>query len=233
MIRARTARSLICEQREPCSRRIERAWRDSQQRTGRSSQRSLERHSHRCWQTPDPGSWHSPRRARRTSLSSSAQAHAGHSFSFWRPVAGDTALTDRAMSALAQAGLAAKADVSVSALAHGERRQLEIAMTLATQPQLLLLDMDAPTAFRCWYTDASSRAATPPRFVPTPTCAPRTLATRISSHKLFRNPWPCSTSPTSPRRTASARRCSGCRSPSRRASASPCWGVTAWARRRR
>ena len=69
-----------------------------------------------------------------------AQAHAGHSFSFWRPVAADTALTDRAMSALAQAGLSAKADVAVSALAHGERRQLEIAMTLATQPQLLLLD---------------------------------------------------------------------------------------------
>ena len=69
-----------------------------------------------------------------------AQAHAGHSFSFWRPAAADTALTDRAMSALAQAGLSAKADVAVSALAHGERRQLEIAMTLATQPQLLLLD---------------------------------------------------------------------------------------------
>ena len=69
-----------------------------------------------------------------------AQAHAGHSFSFWRPVVAETALTDRALSALAQAGLAAKADVFVSALAHGERRQLEIAMTLATQPQLLLLD---------------------------------------------------------------------------------------------
>ena len=69
-----------------------------------------------------------------------AQAHAGHSFSFWRPVAAETALTDRAMSALAQAGLEAKANVSVSALAHGERRQLEIAMTLATQPRLLLLD---------------------------------------------------------------------------------------------
>jgi len=69
-----------------------------------------------------------------------AQAHAGHSFSFWRPVAAEVALTDCAMSALAQAGLSAKANVAVSALAHGERRQLEIAMTLATQPQLLLLD---------------------------------------------------------------------------------------------
>ncbi|MEJ7668814.1 MAG: ABC transporter ATP-binding protein [Casimicrobiaceae bacterium] len=69
-----------------------------------------------------------------------AQAHAGHSFSFWRPVVAETGLTDRALSALAQAGLEAKAKVSVSALAHGERRQLEIAMTLATQPQLLLLD---------------------------------------------------------------------------------------------
>ena len=69
-----------------------------------------------------------------------AQAHAGHSFSFWRPVATETALTERAMSALTQAGLAAKAHVSVSTLAHGERRQLEIAMTLAGEPQLLLLD---------------------------------------------------------------------------------------------
>ena len=69
-----------------------------------------------------------------------AQAHAGHSFSFWRPVAGEAALTARAREALAQVGLAGRADTLVAELAHGERRQLEMAMTLATQPKLLLLD---------------------------------------------------------------------------------------------
>lgn len=68
------------------------------------------------------------------------QAHAGHSFSFWRPLTAEAALVAQARDALAQVGLSAKADVAVSALAHGERRQLEMAMTLATQPQLLLLD---------------------------------------------------------------------------------------------
>jgi branched-chain amino acid transport system ATP-binding protein len=68
------------------------------------------------------------------------QAHAGHSFSFFRPVLAERALVERANMAIEQAGLAAKADVPVAALAHGERRQLEIAMTLATDPKLLLLD---------------------------------------------------------------------------------------------
>ncbi len=68
------------------------------------------------------------------------QAHAGHSFSFWRPLAGEAALVAQARDAFAQVGLSPKADIPVSALAHGERRQLEMAMTLATRPQLLLLD---------------------------------------------------------------------------------------------
>ena len=69
-----------------------------------------------------------------------AQAHAGHSFSFWRPVAGETALIGTAWAALEQVGLGHRANVQVGALAHGEHRQLEIAMTLATRPKLLLLD---------------------------------------------------------------------------------------------
>jgi len=68
------------------------------------------------------------------------QAHEGHSFSFWRPLAGESALVERATAALTEVGLGAKADVPVSTLAHGERRQLEVAMTLASRPQLLLLD---------------------------------------------------------------------------------------------
>jgi branched-chain amino acid transport system ATP-binding protein len=68
------------------------------------------------------------------------QPHAGHSFSFWRPLASERALVARAHDALAQVGLAERADVPVATLAHGERRQLEMAMTLAPGPRLLLLD---------------------------------------------------------------------------------------------
>ena len=68
------------------------------------------------------------------------QAHAGHSFRFLRPLAAERDLTERAGEALAEVGLAAKADVVVASLAHGERRQLEVAMTLASRPKLLLLD---------------------------------------------------------------------------------------------
>jgi len=68
------------------------------------------------------------------------QARRGHSFSFWRPVLAETALTARARQAIDQVGLTARADVLVAALAHGERRQLEMAMTLATDPKVLLLD---------------------------------------------------------------------------------------------
>ena len=68
------------------------------------------------------------------------QGHAGHSFRFWTPVSRQRELTEPARAALAQVGLADRADTPVAALAHGERRQLEIAMTLASSPKLLLLD---------------------------------------------------------------------------------------------
>jgi branched-chain amino acid transport system ATP-binding protein len=41
---------------------------------------------------------------------------------------------------LARVGLARRADVMVSELSHGEQRELELAVALATNPQLLLLD---------------------------------------------------------------------------------------------
>ncbi|MEO8136502.1 MAG: ABC transporter ATP-binding protein [Betaproteobacteria bacterium] len=69
-----------------------------------------------------------------------AQAHAGHSFRFWQRVSDEPVLIETARTALQQVGLLHRAPVPVAALAHGERRQLEIAMTLATQPRLLLLD---------------------------------------------------------------------------------------------
>lgn len=68
------------------------------------------------------------------------QASLGHSFRFWRPAMAETAITAPAMAALAQVGLAERAHTHVAAMAHGERRQLEIAMTLAGHPKLILLD---------------------------------------------------------------------------------------------
>jgi branched-chain amino acid transport system ATP-binding protein len=68
------------------------------------------------------------------------QAHAGHSFRFWRPAHEEPELRDPARRILEDVGLARRADVLAANLAHGEQRQLEIAMVLATGPRLLLLD---------------------------------------------------------------------------------------------
>jgi branched-chain amino acid transport system ATP-binding protein len=68
------------------------------------------------------------------------QAHAGHSFRFWRPACSDPRLTKPAMAALERVGLGERAADPVAALSHGEHRQLELAMALAGEPRLLLLD---------------------------------------------------------------------------------------------
>jgi branched-chain amino acid transport system ATP-binding protein len=68
------------------------------------------------------------------------QAHAGHSFRFWRPAREDISLTRTARQVLEKVGLEKRADILAANLAHGEQRQLEIAMALATRPRLLLLD---------------------------------------------------------------------------------------------
>ena len=68
------------------------------------------------------------------------QARAGHSFRFWRPARVDPALRGPAATVLEQVGLADRADILAGNLAHGEQRQLEIAMVLATAPDMLLLD---------------------------------------------------------------------------------------------
>lgn len=68
------------------------------------------------------------------------QARRGHSFRFWRPVLSTPALTEPAREALSLAGLSGRMDTPAGELAHGELRQLELAMVLACQPSLLLLD---------------------------------------------------------------------------------------------
>ncbi|HEY2419474.1 MAG TPA: ABC transporter ATP-binding protein [Steroidobacteraceae bacterium] len=68
------------------------------------------------------------------------QAHVGHSFHFWRDARREAELRDPARAALARVGLSARADLPASALSHGEHRQLELAMALASSPRMLLLD---------------------------------------------------------------------------------------------
>jgi branched-chain amino acid transport system ATP-binding protein len=69
-----------------------------------------------------------------------AQAHDGHSFRFWGNARKEAGLRKKARAALERVGLSDRADVLVSRLSHGEQRELELAVALATKPQLLLLD---------------------------------------------------------------------------------------------
>src|SRR6202166_478001 len=69
-----------------------------------------------------------------------AQAHDGHSFRFWGNARKESRLRNVARAALERVGLASRADTLVSKLSHGEQRELELAVALATKPQLLLLD---------------------------------------------------------------------------------------------
>jgi branched-chain amino acid transport system ATP-binding protein len=68
------------------------------------------------------------------------QAHDGHSFRFWKTARGDQSLCRPAAAALEEVGLGARANVIARDMSHGEHRQLEIAMALATRPRMLLLD---------------------------------------------------------------------------------------------
>ena len=68
------------------------------------------------------------------------QAGAGSSFRFFRPAATEARLNAPAMQALEAVGLAGRASTPAGAMSHGEKRQLELAIALATKPRLLLLD---------------------------------------------------------------------------------------------
>ncbi|MDO5604550.1 MAG: ABC transporter ATP-binding protein [Paracoccus sp. (in: a-proteobacteria)] len=68
------------------------------------------------------------------------QAREGSSFRFFRPAAAEAALNDEAMDYLGDVGLADRARRAAGTLSHGEKRQLELAVALATRPRLLLLD---------------------------------------------------------------------------------------------
>jgi branched-chain amino acid transport system ATP-binding protein len=68
------------------------------------------------------------------------QAHDGHSFRFWKTAKNQRELREPALAAIERVGLAGRADTIVANMSHGEHRQVEIAMALATKPRMLLLD---------------------------------------------------------------------------------------------
>lgn len=68
------------------------------------------------------------------------QARTGSSFRVLGRAAAETALNGPAMAALADVGLAERARLPAGQLSHGEKRALELAIALAMEPKVLLLD---------------------------------------------------------------------------------------------
>jgi branched-chain amino acid transport system ATP-binding protein len=68
------------------------------------------------------------------------QAHQDHSFRMWKRARSDQSLNAPAREWLDLVGLGSRAEVPAGLLAHGEQRQLEVAMALACRPRVLLLD---------------------------------------------------------------------------------------------
>jgi branched-chain amino acid transport system ATP-binding protein len=81
-----------------------------------------------------------PRFSALENVALAVQARSGSSFRLFGDAAAEPALNDAAMRLLTRFGLAGRARVLAGELSHGEKRQLEIAIALAAQPRLLLLD---------------------------------------------------------------------------------------------
>jgi branched-chain amino acid transport system ATP-binding protein len=73
-------------------------------------------------------------------VSLAVQASQGHSFRFLAPARGIASIRDAARQHLGRVGLAERAGTRTSILSHGEHRQLEIAVALASGSELMLLD---------------------------------------------------------------------------------------------
>jgi branched-chain amino acid transport system ATP-binding protein len=70
----------------------------------------------------------------------SLQRKLGTAFHFWKSGSSLGVLDDRAMELLTEVGLAHLADWTTADLAYGQKRALELATTLALEPELMLLD---------------------------------------------------------------------------------------------
>jgi len=69
-----------------------------------------------------------------------AQAHAQRPWQFWESAQACAQSQSQADDAMERAGLTQMAKVPAAGLSHGQKRQLEVAMCLATNPRVLLLD---------------------------------------------------------------------------------------------
>lgn len=81
-----------------------------------------------------------PRFSALENVALAVQARSGSSFRFLRPAASEAELNDDAMAALTEVSLDHRADILAAHLSHGEKRALELAIALALEPKLLLLD---------------------------------------------------------------------------------------------
>lgn len=68
----------------------------------------------------------------------------GYRYAFWRRLGGLHDTRDRALAVLAKVGLSARAQVAAGALSYAEQRALELAVTIAADASVILLD--EPTA---------------------------------------------------------------------------------------
>jgi branched-chain amino acid transport system ATP-binding protein len=73
-------------------------------------------------------------------VATAVQARSGSSFRFLAPAGRDPVLNEPAMELLDRFGLRGRAGVPAGLLSYGEKRQLELAIALATEPKLLILD---------------------------------------------------------------------------------------------
>ena len=76
----------------------------------------------------------------RENMAFAVQAGQSGSFAAWAPLQRDKQLFAQAQAVLERIGLAARADAAIEQLSHGEQRALEVGLTLASRPRLVLLD---------------------------------------------------------------------------------------------
>ncbi len=81
-----------------------------------------------------------PRFSALDNLALALQARASSPFGLWHAIASQAELFDSARRALDEIGLGARAEIAAGELAHGERRLLELGLTIATGAGVLLLD---------------------------------------------------------------------------------------------
>lgn len=68
------------------------------------------------------------------------QGKSNRTYGFFKPALKDSSLVDKAYSFLSEVGLGKRGNIIAAELSHGERRRLEMAMALALEPKVFLLD---------------------------------------------------------------------------------------------